>query len=1301
MADPSDVRRIEQEKLLRADLNREDNEVKFLAHLVFRPNPQRWARDPPKQGGTGDGSADKCDSNLVSHVVVLQRINAWVPGMRPEAQKLRELLLRQFMIAGLRVCRLAGTTSDETREEEHDQYFGLYALAGALVEEKRNLMTDNILSWHGGDSGASEFNNSITVSPAEKMLLTERIIKRTIEFISERRNEVRGFDGKPGLGQNLRTFLGAACCPGADCLFFHRVQLRFLVKDIFGLHCKNVRSNLVRLFAQEIRLFCCRSFKRHYFNDDGEPEEDPEKQTSHNRLRLHADLPPFIAFCDELRYHYGSETAVFFAFAAHCFRQLVWLSLSAALVSCITIGLDDAHISVLLRGIYGLAVLLVWGPVFVRLWQRSYRVLRIRWTLDAEGAQFGPVDSANQRPMQEVSTEENPNKPQFIWKYDGLLQRKVRVYVTKWRKMAQIFLLPMTWVLLLLAMCIFTLFAIWGGTYMMVLPKCEHCTEMVEAAAAGPEAFYSQDPRPLNPYDRYRFDLNSSFMKERSFDAYIFGWSDNYTGVPSLPDDKSCLPSTCAQADTYLLFGTCWDNPSGLPWEGTPLFSFIIFTAFIMRPLTAVLIMLYEMLIKCITKIENWPSLRAYNKVFLTRRFTSLWINSYWFNMTLVFAITRFGPAINQYRYQRCRGVAQDFSNGTQCAAVNTGGDNLFEVVESDFRTPAGSNASNAFIDLLMMVPGADTGSSPGVWNPENPLIAGLWIGCLFDLILTQSSFILMVLLWPGFFAAAGAKCSRSRDSCLVKCCKCSQKPDLPDRKCETVLLPTLSQAQMHGQRRVNLQKKRSNDALSTVVDVPGVEMIELGGFDEKKEDAEGIDQQVQVVGDILSDDGDVDADDRRWSFGNVSMDGDLLAVRDFRGFSAVELKRLHAMADYTKLAGVLDYPRLILLTMVVTVFTIFFPFLVIFVTGGVLLEMQANFLGLLSFSRVSIPEASGDGRWTWMILWTQQVAIPIVVSYFAFTVLEFLACDDVEIMRHIGDGTGVAMCKDAVYDTFDYDHTYYAFLWIFLTVVATAFFRTMYGMVNKVPFVLRRHMELVTVAGKNASEISMVAQSLHSKIFNTLRIIYHELDTNEVFRRTPEDGEDSDSDGDTSRLGDGEVPVYIVQAFMALLMFSSLEELETGGDDVLRKMVTACQQPRSLALGSSTSSRRRSVARRSARLVVDQYKSSNTPKSTQATRDADLLFAMAKFECDNRNSIRLAEFANGYRKFRSSSRQMQGPILQKMGSKDWDARLLACIGLFSTGKEHSNELYTSLVSPRASMNSPRRRSQRSVFLSH
>ncbi len=59
---------------------------------------------------------------------------------------------------------------------------------------------------------------------------------------------------------------------------------------------------------------------------------------------------------------------------------------------------------------------------------------------------------------------------------------------------------------------------------------------------------------------------------------------------------------------------------------------------------------------------------------------------------------------------------------------------------------------------------------------------------------------------------------------------------------------------------------------------------------------------------------------------------------------------------------------------------------------------------------------------------------------------------------------------------------------------------------------------------------------------------------------------------------------------------------------------------------------------------------------------DADLLFAMALFDCDlKRDSLRFVEFANGYRKLRSCSGQMQGSTFQTM-TPDVRVRMCACV---------------------------------------
>ncbi len=94
-----------------------------------------------------------------------------------------------------------------------------------------------------------------------------------------------------------------------------------------------------------------------------------------------------------MRYHYGSETATFFAFSLFCFGFVAWLSIGAGLVGIITVSTNDAKVSVMLRGLFGLVCLLGGGPLFVRRWQRTLRVLRVRWALDAESVQFGLVDA--------------------------------------------------------------------------------------------------------------------------------------------------------------------------------------------------------------------------------------------------------------------------------------------------------------------------------------------------------------------------------------------------------------------------------------------------------------------------------------------------------------------------------------------------------------------------------------------------------------------------------------------------------------------------------------------------------------------------------------------------------------------------------------------------------------------------------------------------------------------------------------------------------------------------------------------
>ena len=55
------------------------------------------------------------------------------------------------------------------------------------------------------------------------------------------------------------------------------------------------------------------------------------------------------------------------------------------------------------------------------------------------------------------------------------------------------------------------------------------------------------------------------------------------------------------------------------------------------------------------------------------------------------------------------------------------------------------------------------------------------------------------------------------------------------------------------------------------------------------------------------------------------------------------------------------------------------------------------------------------------------------------------------------------------------------------------------------------------------------------------------------------------------------------------------------------------------------------------------RYHFVNSEDEAAKARQADLLSAMANFDCDDSNTIRFAEFANGFRKFRSSGQHLRG----------------------------------------------------------
>ena len=678
--------RVEKNKMLRA-IFRAQQISEAEAKGAFTPHPQRF------------GTETVNDHTESTYCMVLAKTRHW-KARYFEVKALHAMIINQFTISGLRCVKLP---ESPLMADAGVVLIGIKATKQQLAKELEHKKTENSLRvlslGHSGDhrgtnnpDASTEANvtdpNKLTISPAEEILLTKRIINRALEVLRVHQGEKEKYivNNVPLLECLRRSFACClGCCPGQRYDEYHDLhdiqkqieerkrelstfrsvngelheaevspeelendtelqrltnilhrsplsiagdasQSDNVIKQVFALHNKKVNRSLWRLFWRE--LFCGLCCKVNKF-----------------------DEYPMLRFCDEVRYHHGNEVAIFFAFASYTLVNLFILSCVAMPIGFTIMTLRDSQVDAVARGILGCAVLLIWGPIYLRMWDREYAVLVVRWSL-GDGDQL----------------YENPHDAEFEWKYDERLHRRLREYDTTCRPYVKTVFLPLAFIFLLLAMLDQTLFALWGA-HQMTLPPCEDCEFMLEIVEAGPAAFYARDEPPVMPYDKFWYGINSTFTKNRTFEEFTFGWAN----LNNSTRDRSCLPDYCDQ--TFLWWDTCWDNPAGLlpateankgTGVGSPFIPFILLTVLLMRPISSVFQGIYECVIRSLTKLENWSTLEKYNTHYTQRRFVAYFLDVFWFNIVVVFLLVRFGPAVMHQELEICTGtVTRAVANAT------------------------------------------------------------------------------------------------------------------------------------------------------------------------------------------------------------------------------------------------------------------------------------------------------------------------------------------------------------------------------------------------------------------------------------------------------------------------------------------------------------------------------------------------------------------------------------------------------------------------------------------------------------
>jgi hypothetical protein len=155
-------------------------------------------------------------------------------------------------------------------------------------------------------------------------------------------------------------------------------------------------------------------------------------------------------------------------------------------------------------------------------------------------------------------------------------------------------------------------------------------------------------------------------------------------------------------------------------------------------------------------------------------------------------------------------------------------------------------------------------------------------------------------------------------------------------------------------------------------------------------------------------------------------------------------------------------------------------------------------------------------------------MAIPLVWSYFAFTLMEMLDCknqgfnDDADT----GDAMNVGQqyCFDANFNTWNFDHSGYAVAWLALSFLSFVWVQFLLSSINKTPSIVLKENKMRDLIAQGGTDNDELSHGLSVAQVPQLRVIYDHADE---MLRMPGQGVP----------GDGEVPLDNIRRIVSTLM--------------------------------------------------------------------------------------------------------------------------------------------------------------------
>lgn len=244
-------------------------------------------------------------------------------------------------------------------------------------DDAHHELLQSLIGSNSSSQRKSHSNKDTTLTPAEELYLTGRVVLRALNNINV---------GKDGVLYEFDSISGGD----------KSTPLEMIIDDVFPLHDEHFNENFMELLNKSPK--CGPGFTgtmRHIW----------EAWIVQSRERMHADV---------IRCHYGDRISVYIEFLLY-YRRWLWILTAMATGNYLVIRFASWEAYLITASLMGIITCAVWGPMFARNWKSHFHFISREWTESHVLFPMSQVRNPNlSRKILEMTPEERESRRTLV-----------------------------------------------------------------------------------------------------------------------------------------------------------------------------------------------------------------------------------------------------------------------------------------------------------------------------------------------------------------------------------------------------------------------------------------------------------------------------------------------------------------------------------------------------------------------------------------------------------------------------------------------------------------------------------------------------------------------------------------------------------------------------------------------------------------------------------------------------------------------------------------------------------------------